>query len=191
MTPDPSMTPDTGSTLPLHRPIRVDEIKLRGSRISVRAQAAELAGIARMLDLPSVESLEAHYVLTRSGERVKLEGEIKASLQQNCIVTLDPFPVAIAVPLQLDFAPEAPENPRRKSEDKDDGKIDIEVKLNEDDPPEPIVDGGIDLGAVTLEFLALALDPYPRKPGAAFAEPAPEAPPESPFAALSRLKRGE
>lgn len=191
MTPDQAMTPDAGSTLPLHRPIRVDEIKLRGSHITVRAEAAELAGIARMLDLPSVESLEGRYVLTRSGERVKLEGEIKATLHQNCIVTLDPFPVSIAVPLKLDFAPDAPENPRRKSDDKDDGKIDIEVRLNEDDPPEPILDGGIDLGAVTLEFLALALDPYPRKPGAAFAEPAPEEPPESPFAALSRLKRGE
>jgi len=42
---------------------------------------------------------------------------------------------------------------------------------------------------VTLEFLALALDPYPRKPGAVFAEPAPEEPPESPFAKLARLKR--
>jgi hypothetical protein len=50
----------------------------------------------------------------------------------------------------------------------DEDKIDIEVKLNEDDPPEPIVDGIIDLGAVTLEFLALALDPYPRKPGVSF-----------------------
>ena len=185
------MTPDTASTLPLHRPIRVDEIKLRGSHISVQAEAAELAGIARMLDLPSVESLEGRYLLSRSGERVKLEGEIKATLHQNCIVTLDPFPVTIAVPLKLDFAPEAPENPRRKSADEDDGKIDIEVRLNEDDPPEPIVDGAIDLGAVTLEFLALALDPYPRKPGAAFAEPPPELPPESPFAALARLKRGE
>ena len=36
-----------------------------------------------------------------------------------------------------------------------------------DDPPDEIVNGRIDLGALTAEFLALALDPYPRKPGAA------------------------
>jgi uncharacterized metal-binding protein YceD (DUF177 family) len=185
------MAPDAASPLPLHRPVRADEIKLRGSRISINAETTELAGIARMLDLPSVETLEARYLLTRSGERVKLEGEVSATLHQNCIVTLEAFPVTLSVPLKLDFAPEAPENPRRKGADEDDGKIDVEVRLNEDDPPELITDGVIDLGAVTLEFLALALDPYPRKPGAAFAEPAPEAKPESPFAALARLKRGE
>lgn len=185
------MAPESADALPLHRPIRVDEIKLRGSRVSVHAEAAELVGIARMLDLPSVEALEARYLLSRSGERVKLEGEITAALHQTCIVTLDAFPVSLTVPLKLDFAPEAPENPRRKSADEDGGEIDVEVRLNEDDPPEPILDGVIDLGAVTLEFLALALEPYPRKPGAAFAEPAPEQPPESPFAALARLKHSE
>jgi uncharacterized metal-binding protein YceD (DUF177 family) len=184
------MTPETESPLPLQRPVKVDAIKLRGTTIVVEADVAEREGIATMLGLPSVETLEARYVLTRSGERVKLEGEIKAALHQLCVVTLEPFPVSVAAPVRLDFAPEEPEAPRRKAGD-DDGEIDIEVRLNEADPPEPIVDGSIDLGAVTLEFLALALDPYPRKPGVAFAEPAPEEPPESPFAALARLKRSE
>jgi hypothetical protein len=60
----------------------------------------------------------------------------------------------------------------------------------EEDPPDPIIDGRIDLGALAAEFLALGLDPYPRKPGAAFdlGEAEPER--ESPFAALARL-RGE
>lgn len=183
------MAPDAAS--PLLRPVRIEEIKQRGSRIALQADAAERVAIAGMLDLPSVEKLEARYLLTRNGERVKLEGEIEASLHQNCIVTLDAFPVTLSVPLKLDFAPEVPEAPRRRSGGDEDGEIDIEVRLNEDDPPEPIVDGVIDLGAVTLEFLALALDPYPRKPGAAFTEPSPEEPPESPFAALARLKRDE
>lgn len=185
------MAPEAASALPLHRPIRLEEIKQRGSRIAVQADAAECAGIAGMLELPSLEKLEARYLLTRNGERVKLEGEIEAALHQTCIVTLDAFPVTLSVPVKLDFAPQAAENPRRKGADEDNGEIDIEVRLNEDDPPEPIVDGVIDLGAVTLEFLALALDPYPRKRGAAFAEPAPEEPPESPFAALARLKRDD
>ena len=37
-----------------------------------------------------------------------------------------------------------------------------------EDPPEPIVNGAIDLGALAAEFLMLGLDPYPRKPGAVF-----------------------
>jgi len=44
---------------------------------------------------------------------------------------------------------------------------------------------------VAAEFLALALDPYPRKPGVEFESPQPEAEPDekaSPFAALAKLK---
>ena len=37
-----------------------------------------------------------------------------------------------------------------------------------EEPPDAIVDGKIDLGALAAEFLALGLDPYPRKPGASF-----------------------
>ena len=57
------------------------------------------------------------------------------------------------------------------------------------EPPDVIVDGKIDLGALTAEALALALDPYPKKPGVAFVDVMePEDLSESPFAALARLK---
>ena len=62
----------------------------------------------------------------------------------------------------------------------------------EDDPPDPIVDGKIDLGALAAEFVALALDPYPRKPGARF-EPVDVEPDREriPFAGLARLKKDQ
>jgi hypothetical protein len=45
------------------------------------------------------------------------------------------------------------------------------------------------LGALTAEFLALGLDPYPRKPGVDFSykEDGDEA--DTPFAALRRLRK--
>ena len=53
------------------------------------------------------------------------------------------------------------------------------------DPPEPIVNGVIDLGRLATDALFLAVDPYPRKPDAVF-EPLIEAadPEDHPFAAL-------
>jgi uncharacterized metal-binding protein YceD (DUF177 family) len=68
---------------------------------------------------------------------------------------------------------------------------DDEEMLGED-PPEPIVNGAIDLGALATEFLMLALDPYPRKEGAVF-EPviAPVDPADHPFAALEALKSAD
>jgi hypothetical protein len=46
----------------------------------------------------------------------------------------------------------------------------------------------IDLGEATTEQLALALDPFPRKPGAEIPPEAKEAP-EGPFAALGRIRK--
>ena len=63
----------------------------------------------------------------------------------------------------------------------------------EDDDPEapddiPYGGGSIDLGEAAAEQLALALDPYPRRPGAVLAETTAAAD-RSPFAALARLQR--
>jgi hypothetical protein len=177
------MAPDRAS--PLTHPIRIEAIRPRGSEVVIRADERQLPAIATFLGVVSVQSLEARYTLSRNGERVALEGRIAAALHQACVVTLDPFPVRLDVPVRLDFLAQA-----RRGE-RDDAGIDIEVLLNEDDPPEPILDGVIDPGTVTLEFLALALDPYPRKPGAQFESSGGEAAAESAFAALARLKRGD
>ena len=48
----------------------------------------------------------------------------------------------------------------------------LTVSLADEDDPDPVIDGKIDLGALTAEFFALGLDPYPRKPGAEFVAPA-------------------
>jgi uncharacterized metal-binding protein YceD (DUF177 family) len=185
------MTHDHPPALPLKHPIRVEAIRPRGTEVVVRAEPEQLPAIATLLGLVSVGALEARYTLTRNGDRVKLDGRVTARLHQACVVTLDPFPVQLDVPVQLDFAPEQDVAAFARRNDRDDAEIDIEVLLNEDDPPEPIVDGVIDLGSITLEFLALALDPYPRKPGVSFESSAGDTGTESPFAALAKLKRGD
>lgn len=185
------MTPDRAPALPLSHPIRIEAIRTRGTEVVVRAEAAQLPAIAAQLGLVSIEFLEARHVLSRNGERVKLEGRIAARLHQACVVTLEPFPVQLDIPVKLDFTSEEEAAAFARRNERDDTEIDIEVLLNEDDPPEPIIDGVIDLGGVTLEFLALALDPYPRKPGASFDSSAGDAAVESPFAALAKLKRGD
>ena len=183
------MTAPRQDILPLRHPVRVESITLRPVPVEIAAEQGTLPAIATFLGVASVEALKASYSLSRNGDRVKLEGMIRTSLHQNCVVTLDPFPVELNVPVKLDFAPQ--EEIAAMASPSEGDEIDIEVLLYEEEPPEPIVDGTIDLGAVTLEFLALSLDPYPRKPGVAFAEPAPETPAESPFAALQQLKRSE
>ena len=68
----------------------------------------------------------------------------------------------------------------------------MDVDIAADDPPDPLVNGAVDLAAVVAEFLALAVDPYPRKPGAVFSPPVePGGQGSSPFAELEKLKPGK
>ena len=67
-------------------------------------------------------------------------------------------------------------------------EADDEIVISMDDEsPDLVEDGQIDLGQYAVEQLALRLDPFPRKPGAEFVQP--EEPGEvSPFAVLKSLK---
>jgi hypothetical protein len=68
------------------------------------------------------------------------------------------------------------------------------IGLDEEDPAEELTDGRIDLGEVVAQQLAVALDPYPRAPGAdgRFAQSDQEGAAakggNTPFAALERLR---
>ncbi|PIK68854.1 metal-binding protein, partial [Methylobacterium frigidaeris] len=99
-------------------------------------------------------------------------GTVEAALTQTCVVTLEPFDGTVTEEVDVDFA---------------DQDAFAGTPAEDADIPDPIVNGRIDLGSLTAEFLALGLDPYPRKPGVAFDLPAAEEE-ETPFAALQGLK---
>ncbi len=68
----------------------------------------------------------------------------------------------------------------------------LHVDPEADDPPELLEGSSIDLGTLALEYFVLAIDPYPRAPGAellAEAADPPESESDSPFAALAALQR--
>ena len=106
--------------------------------------------------------------MRRSGRGgVRVTGEVHAEVTQLCVVSLEPFAATVDEPVDVRFAPaEAAETARRAGDD--DAEM---VEVGGEDPPDPIVDGKIDLGALAAEFFALGLDPYPRKPGVAFDPP--------------------
>ena len=84
------------------------------------------------------------------------------------------------------FAPEA--EVRKLADLIEEGEDDAEPPTVID-PPEPIVNGIIDLGRVATDALFLAVDPYPRKEGAVFeTEVAVLDPEDHPFAALKALQ---
>jgi hypothetical protein len=170
------MTPE--SVGPLSRPVSVERLPPEGLEETVVATPEECAALADDFKLPAIHSLSARFRLTGTPRRVQVVGRIEASITQICVVTLDPFDSILEEDVEVDFA--APEH------------IGAEAPGHEGaEPPDEIVSGRIDLGALTAEFLALGLDPHPRKPGVAFTPEAADDKPDSPFAALGKLKRDE
>lgn len=132
----------------------VDTIGEVERRVAIAADAAERGALATRFGLVAVDRLEAAFVLRRDAGGIAAHGTVHASVVQACSVTGDPLPATIGETVALRFVEEA------ASEE--------EIELGEDaiDTIE-IEGGGIDLGEAAAETMALALDPFPRGPGAA------------------------
>jgi uncharacterized metal-binding protein YceD (DUF177 family) len=158
------MTPPVNTDLggaPLERKIRLAEIEDNVAK-TITASEAERAAIAELLHIPSLKALVFDYKLRRGGGgRVYLSGRLKAQARQSCVVTLEPVATEIDIPVDLEFWP-APLIADLENKVEDPGHSGLV------DWPEPITDESVDLGCVVYESFAMALDPYPRKPGAEF-----------------------
>jgi uncharacterized metal-binding protein YceD (DUF177 family) len=172
---------------PFSRLFRVDALPAEGQSVTIEAGPEERAALAALNRLPAIASLAATFAARRSGRGgVHLTGEVHAEVTQLCVVSLEPFAATVDEPVDVRFAPAAETGAARRGGE---GVAEEVVEFGDEDPPDPIVDGRLDLGALAAEYFALGLDPYPRKPGVAFTPPEPQDGADSPFAALGKLKR--
>lgn len=163
--------------LPFSDPIRLHQI---GAGLSRRLEpdAEARARIARALNLKSLDRFEADVEVTATVSGWRLNGRLMAEAVQSCVLTLEPLPVRIDERFEINLV-EATDTPPSEE-----GEIDLEL---DDDSPDVVENGQIDLGQYAVEQLALQLDPYPRKEGAVFEQP-PEPGEISPFGVLKALK---
>jgi hypothetical protein len=166
-------------------PLIVEQIPDTGLHREIEANPAARAAMAEVAGLREILSANASLDVTlESRGRVHVTGRVQARIGQTCVVTLDPIENEIDEPIDLVFAP--PEQIPVLSDLVDEAaESDTEIP----DPPEPIINGAIDLGRLATDALFLAIDPYPRKPDAVF-EPliAAADPMDHPFAALKALQ---
>ena len=147
---------------------------------SLEASPAERTAVARRLGILAVDRLTAEPVVKNIGGRVfRVEGPWEAAVQQACVVTLEPVAARLEGRLEASFAVGGGS-----------GDAEVEVDPEAEDPAEALPPEGIDLGELVVQELAVALDPYPRAPGAAVPEDyrPDEAEERGPFAALKALK---
>jgi hypothetical protein len=163
------MTPE------LHRPLPADTVPLSGREVVVEATPEECAALAARMRIPAVKRLRVRFALTPAlAGSIAAAGRIEAEVVQTCVVTLEEFTARIGEDFEVLFVEAGTE-----SDDIDPEAVD-EI---------PFAAGVLDLGEAAAEQLALALDPYPRAPGAVLPDAAEAGDLDlHPFARLSQFR---
>ena len=156
-----------------------------GVERTLSPNAEERQVIARWLGVETIESLTATVHVKRRGEdHYAYEARFEAALVQACVVTLEPVPAQLSGEFRRDFRVRARSSAKRRRQTEE-TPASVELTDLDDDESEWLDQHEIDLAAPVLEELTLALDPYPRAPGAALEVPPEEAPArDNPFASL-------
>lgn len=172
-----------------HTPESIPQGGLKAKRT---ASDDERATISKALDLVSLDALTFDYAIKNAGGGIyRLTGRLTARLVQSCVVTLEPVTGEIDETVEVEFRPdERAHRPAKGGEaGEDDDALDVDFESETD--VEPITNGRLEIGRIVFETLAGAIDPYPRKPDAAFGWKAADdarSPAPNPFAALAKLK---
>lgn len=156
------------------------ELGAQGERVTLAASEAERTALAERLALLAIESFQLEALVRPLGrDRVKVKGRLTAQYQQACGVTLEPIEAMADEAIEAEFWPA--EEIEALGPDHD---------PLEDDAPEPIEAGLIDLGRLAYEVLAVTIDPYLRKDDAELerSRSGDDAVPDGPFADLARLR---
>lgn len=172
-------------SIPLNWTLAAAEVPAAAREMGRAATQDERAATAAQLGLLACDRLEAVYTVAPSGRgRYRLAGRCEAAVTQACVVTLEPVPAILSLPLDVTFAPEA-EAPSSKAADEEG-----EVEVSSLPEIEPIENGELAIGRVVFETLAAGLNPYPRKPDAAFDwhDRLQSDGKANPFAVLAKLK---
>ena len=154
-----------------------------GDRVTVTARGDDLRQIAAWADVRSVDAFAATIDLQKhSPTRFSYRATLRADIVQDCVVTLEPLRTTIERDIHRELHLAETGRPLTDSE--------VVVDPDDEDVMEEIASLHYDLAKPLLEELILAIDPYPRAPGVAFAPPGEaDAKPESPFAVLKNLKK--
>jgi uncharacterized metal-binding protein YceD (DUF177 family) len=165
----------------LSRSIEVGHLPPEGVDVEVSASPEQRTAIAAAYDLVDVKSVSATVQLRpepRGG--IVAGGRVVADIVQTCVVSLVPVEQHIDEVFTVRFVP-AESAAALRANRQDEG--------DEADPPDMLTGTTVDVGALAEEHFVLAIDPYPRAPGAelpADMKPAQEAV-DSPFAKLGEL----
>ncbi len=180
------MPEPANSEFPLEfsRPLEVADLEHGEVVKELTATADELVALQKRFDVETLEAVSAKLTVSpEAGGTVKVEGRVRASLSQLCVVSLEPIDELVDEEISVTYLPPGTEEPSGAEA----GELGSEADFEEFDG---VV---IELGELTAQQIAAAMNPYPRKEGVEFGNQgqlgdnaAEER--ENPFAVLQKLK---
>lgn len=179
-----------------HR-VAVDTISDQPLKLHIEANEQQRRDLCRRFRVTDLRDLVADIVINRqSGNIYHVSGTLSAKVTQPCVVTLEPLTEDISESFEAWFTEEHEQvvSLSKARREREGMTLDAELQvMEENEDPEPIEDGSIDVGEVVSQFLSLSITLYPQKPGAehelkeTIEEKAGEGRP-NPFAALKDWK---
>ncbi|PCJ99833.1 MAG: hypothetical protein COA45_03185 [Zetaproteobacteria bacterium] len=181
--------------------INSDDVGVKPFRVNIVPEQEIFPALCRRLGIHSIESLKVDIKLQRNSVNkvIHVYGHICADIHQKCVITAEPVQESIDDKFEswfeepnqtVSFEKARRERMSRKEQEK-------QPVINEEEDPEKIIDGKIDLGDLIIQNLSLALNAYPRIDGAVYDgdgdtnSAAPEGTYDNPFAALKDWKQSE
>ncbi|MBX2833807.1 MAG: DUF177 domain-containing protein [Micavibrio sp.] len=158
----------------------------------------EIKRLAQRLGVIDINELKADLkILQEQGSHIiHVSGMLHAKIEQSCVVTSEPVITQVDESFESWYADQEESvsfaKKRREKESKG-GHAEVRI-LDEQDDPEPVIDGQIDLGELVTQYLSLSIDPYPHAEGVErsideFNKDGDDAvKPNNPFAALKDWK---
>ncbi|MCX8132697.1 MAG: DUF177 domain-containing protein [Roseococcus sp.] len=158
------------------RPVQLAHLPREGRSLRLEADAAERAALTRRFGLLALHALSGELRLAPApGGLVHVEGLLRAEVEQRCVISLEPVRQRVEEAVAWRLLPEG-----------------VEPSDGDADPDDIPSEAGVaDLGEALAQQLSLALDPYPRAPGATLPAEASDGGAHGPFAALAKLRPRE
>jgi uncharacterized metal-binding protein YceD (DUF177 family) len=143
----------------IERIVDVDHTGPGGTALEISATDSERAALAKRFGFLDLPAFSARVTVDRKpGDRIVVEGRLRGKIVQACILTLDPVTQDLDETFRIVFKQGLAEE-----KDPESGEALVNPQA---DAPEPLPGNLLDVGEIVAEQLALAAEPYPRRPGA-------------------------
>jgi uncharacterized metal-binding protein YceD (DUF177 family) len=158
MAQHPSPHPGKEQKSEIERVVDLERLGASGTALEIVASDSERQALARRFGFLGLPAFSARVSVDRRvGGQVVVEGRLRGTIVQACILTLEPVTQELDDPFRIVFKQDLDEE-----RDPESGEALLSAQI---DAPEPLQGNLLDLGEIVAEQLSLAADPYPRRPG--------------------------